>query len=125
MVLIDEAVRSILLANPAVYSMVGSRIYPIQLPLECVFPALSYLFPSDPFQRVARGARLQVDCWAEDPEECKNLKITVEKALDGYAGIVNTVNIEGIFPISPYDTAPDDSGVFHIPYDFKVIYRTM
>jgi len=124
MALIDEAIRSILLADPAVYGLVGTRIFPLELPLECTFPAISYLFPSDPYKRVARPARLQVDCWAEDVMECKNLKLAVENALNGYAGIVNGVNIEGIFPISPYDLAPDETGIFHIPYDFKVIYRT-
>ncbi len=123
MALIDEAIRSILLADTVVYGTVGTRIFPIQLPLDCIFPAISYSFPSDPYKRVARPARLQVDCWAEDVMECKNLKLAVEHALDGYAGIVNSVNIEGIFPISSYDLSPDETGIYHIPYDFKVIYR--
>jgi hypothetical protein len=124
MALLDEAIRSILLANSEVSSIVGTRIYPLQLPLQCTFPALSYSFPSDNFQRVIRPARLQIDCWAEDFTICKNLKNIVEKALNGYSGTVLGIDIEGIFPISPYDIAPDDSGLFHIPYDFKVIYRT-
>lgn len=124
MSLIDEAVRAVLLANPTVYGLVGTRIYPLQLPLDCTFPALTYSFPSDIYKRVARPARLQIDCWAEDFTECKNLKNAVETALDGYSGTVLGINIEGIFPISPYDMAPDETGLFHIPYDFKMIYRT-
>lgn len=123
MTLVDEAIRSILVADSGVYELVETRIFPVTLPLECTFPAISYLFPSDPYRRVARPARLQIDCWAEDVAECKSLKLAVENALNGYAGIVNSVNIEGIFPISPYDVTPDDSGIIHIPYDFKVIYR--
>ena len=121
--MIDEAIRAILLSNPALYALVGTRIYPLQLPLSCTFPAISYSFPSDPYKRVARAARLQVDCWAEDFTQCKNLKKLVETALDGYSGTVFGINIEGIFPISPYDSSPDETGLFHIPYDFKVIYR--
>jgi hypothetical protein len=124
MSLIDEAVRAVLLANSTVYGLVGTRIYPLQLPLDCTFPALTYSFPSDNYKRVARPARLQIDCWAEDFTECKNLKNAVETALDGYSGTVSGINIEGIFPISPYDMAPDETGLFHIPYDFKIIYRT-
>lgn len=124
MSLIDEAVRAVLLANPTVYGLVGTRIYPLQLPLDCTFPALTYSFPSDNYKRVARPARLQIDCWAEDFTECKNLKNAVETALDGYSGTVSGINIEGIFPISHYDMPVDETGLFHIPYDFKIIYRT-
>src|SRR5574344_1984383 len=123
MSLIDEAIRAILLANSTVSGLVGTRIYPLQLPLECSFPALTYSFPSDVYRRVARPARLQVDCWAEDFTQCKNLKNAVETALDGYSGTVLGINIEGIFPISPYDLPVDETGLFHIPYDFKVLYR--
>lgn len=123
MTLIDEAVRAVLLNNIAVFSLVSTRIYPLGLPLDCQFPALSFSFPSDPYSRVARSARLQIDCWAEDFTQCKHLKNAVETALDGFSGIVDGMNIEGIFPISAYDMPQDEAGLFHIPYDFKVIYR--
>lgn len=123
MSLIDEAIRAVLLANQTIYGLVGTRIYPLQLPLECSFPAISYSFPSDVYRRVARPARLQIDCWAQDFTQCKSLKNAVEKALDGYSGTVLGINIEGIFPISPYDLPLDETGLYHIPYDFKVIYR--
>jgi len=123
MTLLGEAIRSILLNNSTVSSLVGTRVYPLELPLDCEFPAITYSFPSDPYQRVARGARCQIDCWAQDYTECNNLKNVIEAALDGYSDTVGTINIEGIFPISSYDIAPDDTGLFHIPYDFSVIYR--
>ena len=123
MSLIDEAIRSILLNNSTVAGFVGTRIFPLSLPLDCTFPAITYAFPSDVYNRIARPARLQVDCWAQDFTECKNLKNAVEGALDGYSGIVSGINIEIIVPISPYDLPPDETGLYHIPYDFKVIYR--
>ena len=123
MTLIDEAVRAILLADPTVSDMVGTRIYPLELPLTCTFPAIAYSFPSDPYKRVARAARCQIDCFAEDFTECKRLKIAIENALDGYSGTVDGINIEGIFPISSYDLPANEVGIFHIPYDFKIIYR--
>lgn len=122
MTLIGEAVRSILLANAKVSSIVGSRIFPLELPLTCYFPAISYIFPSEKFKRVARPTRLQINCWAEDYTECENLKNAVEGALDGYSGTVSGIKIEGIFPISPYDRPIDETGLFHVVYDFNVIY---
>jgi len=124
MSLIDEAIRTVLLANTAVYNTVGTRIYPLKLPLVCTFPAVSYFFPSDPYNRIASSATLQIDCWALDYTECKNLKIAIEKALDGYSNTVLGINIEGIYPIDSRDQdEPDDTELFHIAYDFKVIYR--
>lgn len=122
--MLGAAIRAILLADSVVSGLVGSRIYPLELPLNCTFPALSYSFPSNPYRRVARPARCQISCWSRDYTQCDTLQKAVETALNGYAGTVLGVNIEGIFPISPYDLGPDEAGLIQIPYDFKILYRT-
>lgn len=123
MSLIDEAIRAILLANTTVSNIVGTRIYPLNLPLDCDFPALSYSKPSDPYNRIVGKPRFQIDCWAEDFTEVQNLKIAVQNALDGYSGTVLGINIEIIIPLDSVDTVEQNLGVYHIPYDFKIIYR--
>jgi len=123
MTIIDEAVRTLLSEDPGVSGIVGNRIYPIELPLRCHFPAISYSKPSNPYRQITGSPRFQVDCWAEDYLECQNLKDTVEAALDGYAGIVNGVNIIRIIPLEAPDMYDQAAGVYHIPYDFRVIYR--
>jgi len=121
--MIDEAVRSILLNNSTVYGFVGTRIYPLVLPLSCTFPAISYSKPSDPYTRIARSPRFQVDIWSKDFTEVQNLKKAVETALDGYSGIVSGMNIERIIPLDSHDFELDDTQIYRISYDFKVIYR--
>lgn len=121
--MIEAALVSILKADSAVTALVGTRIYPVQLPLNCTFPAISYFNVSDPFQRITGYPRIQISCWAKDYAQVLNLKSAVETTLNGYSGIVNGVNIEMIAPLSAEDYYDSDTGIYHIPYDFKIIYR--
>jgi hypothetical protein len=123
MTIIDEAIFTILSGNSGVSAIVGTRIYPMQLPLECTLPALSFSKPSNPFRRVSGSPRFQIDCWAEDFLQCQHLRDMVETALNGYAGLVNSVNIIQIIPLEAPDMYDSTTGVYHIPYDFRVIYK--
>lgn len=124
MALIDEAVRSILLSNPAVYELVGTRIYPLVLPLDCTFPAISYSKPSSPHNRVVKSPRFQIDCWdkANNFTAVQKLSLAVEAALNGYSGTVSGITIEGIYPLISHDLSDDN--FCRVSYDFSVIYRT-
>lgn len=121
--MIEAAVRSILLADPTVYGIVGTRIQPAPLPLDAVYPAISYLKASNAYSRITGRPRIQVDCWAKDWTECQTLAKAVETALDGYSGVVNSVNIEIIVPLNSQDFYDNETKLYHVPYDFKVIYR--
>jgi len=121
--MLGEAIRDILLSNSTVYGLVGSRIYPNELPLKTSFPALTYSFPSDPFKIVMRSARCQINCWAADYTTRENLKLAVENALKFFTGVKKDVTIEIIFPIGYYDHYKDKtSGFSYVPIDFKVNY---
>jgi len=123
--MLGGAIRSILLADTTVSGLVGTRIYPLEPPLACSFPALTYSFPSNPFKLVMRSARCQISCWASDYTERENLKQAVEDALKFYSGLSEGVTIEIIFPIETYDHIEDDeSGFTFIPIDFKINYYT-
>ena len=123
MTIIDEAVRSILAANAGVSALVGTRIYPAVLPLDCTLPALSFSKISNAYKQIAGVPRFQISCWTEDYLQCQTLKQAVETALDGYSGTVGTITIIRIIPLDAPDLYEQEPGVYHIPYDFKVIYR--
>lgn len=124
MTFLGPAVRSILLSNSTLSGLIGTRIYPNKPPLDCSWPAISYSFPSDPFQRVVRGARVQVDCWAESYTACHTLADLIESTLNSFCGVSKGITIEGIYPQSPYDMPDDDTEISHIAYDFIIKYRT-
>ena len=121
--MIEAAVRSILLADPTVYGIVGTRIIPAPLDIDTSYPAISFLKASNAYSRIAGRPRIQIDCWSKDWTECQTLAKAVETALDGYSGIVNGVNIEIIVPLNSQDFYDDSTKIYHVPYDFKVIYR--
>lgn len=66
---------------------------------------------------------MQVSCWSMDYTECRALSKSVTAALEGYAGLVNDVNIIRIIPIDAPDYYNANTRVYHIPTDFKVIIR--
>jgi hypothetical protein len=121
--MIEAAIRSILLADPTVYGLVGTRIQPAPLPLDTTYPAISHLKVSDPYSRIVGRPRIQIDCWSTDWTECQTLAKAVESSLDGYSGIVNGVNIEIIVPLDYQDFYDNTTKIYQVAYDFKVIYR--
>lgn len=121
--MIEAAIRSILLADPTVYGLVGTRIQPAPLPLDITYPAISHLKVSNAYSRIVGRPRIQIDCWSTDWSECQTLAKAVESALDGYSGIVNGVNIEIIVPLDYQDFYDNTTKIYQVAYDFKVIYR--
>lgn len=123
MTTIDEVVRAILIANAGVSAIVGTRIFPVSLPLDCVLPALAFFKASNNYKQIAGVPRFQISCFAEDYLQCQTLKQAVETALDGYSGTSSGIDIIRIIPVSAPDLYEPEPGVYHIPYDFKIIYR--
>lgn len=120
---VDGAIRSILLNNSAVSSLVGSRVYVLELPDICTFPALSVHKISDPYSRIKGSPRVQVSAWGEDLLITKQISKAVEAALDGYSGTQGTIQIIQITPLDSQDLPPDDAGLFQVSYDFLVLYK--
>jgi hypothetical protein len=121
--MIEAAIRALLLSDSTIYECVKTRIFPLELPLDCQLPALSYSKISNPYKKVVGFPRVQISCWAEDYQQCLNLYEAVTGKLEGFSGIVNGVNIERIIPIDAPDDYSSSTGVYHIPADFKVIFR--
>lgn len=121
--MIESAIRSLLLSDSKIIKCASNRIFPLELPLNCKLPAISYSKISNPYKQVVGFPRFQISCWAEDYQQCLDLCKAVTDKLEGYSGLVNGVNIERIIPINAPDFYSASTGVYHIPIDFKVIYR--
>jgi hypothetical protein len=119
---ITAAVRSLLLCNPAINNMIKSRIFPQELPLDCVLPAISIYQISNPYNRITGAPRVQISSWSKDYLQCQQLNKLVEKALDGYSGIIPGFEIISIIPLNSLDIYEQTPGVYQVPYDFQVTY---
>lgn len=121
--MVGAAVRDILLLDPNISQYVGTRIYPKEIPLSSALPAISYSIISDPYKQISGFQRVQISVWSEDYTECGDIYKTITDALEGYSGIVNGINIMRIVPIDAHDDYSATTGVYHIPADYKVIFR--
>jgi hypothetical protein len=120
---VDGAIRSILLNNAAVTALVGSRVYVLELPDTCTFPAISIHKISDPYSRIKGSPRIQVSAWGEDLLITKQISTAVETALDGYAGTLGNIAIIHINPLESQDFPADNAGLYQVSYDFLVLYK--
>lgn len=71
--MIEAAIRAHLIADAGLTALVGSRVYPMQLPQRPTLPAVTYQrISSTPTQHRGAAAaghertRFQFDCWASD-----------------------------------------------------------
>lgn len=86
--MIEKAIRSILLTDGIVMSMVGTRVYTGILPQRPTFPAI-VLTKVDKVSDVLMdgtvgpsNVRVQVDCWADDVDEVRGLATAVNGSDD-------------------------------------------
>ena len=131
--MIREALRAVVLANPAASAALGgTRIYPLQMPQGVRDPSLVY-------QRVGgspdetldgpvalRETRWQFDAWAKDPDQAAALMAVVEPVLNGFTGQVAvgplTCNIKGMFLDNEADGYDPAAKLYRERRDFVVFW---
>lgn len=133
-----EAVRSRLLALPAVAGMVGGRIYVLIFPQSCPWPAIRVTQVSEIEDYHGRGsvgyrrARVQVDCAAVTYTEAAALlelvhgtyTAGVASGLTGFRGLVGGMPIAGVFAEGRRDLYDaEDLGVVRLSRDYAVEWR--
>ena len=88
--MIEEVLRSKLLAASAVAALVGTRVYPVVLPQAPTWPALSYQrVTSDASHRHEQTGRtpvevwIQIDAWAQTARGARQLALEIKAAING------------------------------------------
>jgi hypothetical protein len=92
--MVEIAIRDLLLADTTVSGKVGTRIYPVVLPTDCAYPAITYQLISDTSSPTLTSTgqqqkRVQIDCWSKTYLEAKQLQTAVRAVLDGFAGALS------------------------------------
>lgn len=123
---IAEVIRAKLIANTALATLVGQRIYPMKLPQTPTYPAITY-------QRVAGGHQgdigvsspdFQFDCWASGYSEAETLSKTICAALERESFISNGYEIiKCTLTRTPMDLYDSTVGKYRVSLDFKITYR--
>lgn len=100
--MIETSLRSYLLAQTSITSLVGQRIYPMRLPQGATLPAITYqvvfgtsTYSHDGDEDLGRR-RFQLDCWASTYADSMNVAEAVRAAINGHDGPMgSTAQVNG------------------------------
>ena len=137
---IEVALRAWLLQDATLAGLVGTRIYPLLLPLDAPTPAITYALVSDPLQQAPGHyrQRIQWSVWVEGTTSAmqgfpiaRQVKDAIRARVDGRGGDKYPCEIAGDtyrykiisieFAGGP-DLTESESKMAHIPVDLIVEY---
>jgi len=92
------------------------------------YPALTYIKISGPTLHDADIAypRFQLSCWSEEYSEVKQLAAAVKEVLQRFKGIMGStpgIKVSQVVFENELDLYDPETGVYHIPADYTIIYR--
>ncbi len=90
--MIEQGIEQRLMADAGVSALVGNRIYPVVLPENCSYPAITYQLITSHETYTNDGplgevrARIQIDSWGKRYGQVKAVAQAVRVALNGFTG---------------------------------------
>lgn len=135
--MLEQALFQKLTTDATVGPLVGNeRVYPVIAPEPPVYPYIC--FPLVSQQRYSamgadvspRRRRVQVDCYAEDPDQAAALAAAVENALVRFSGTVNwgsgptagSLVIEDIYQLNLTDLFDFEARKFKRAVDLDIVF---
>ncbi len=129
--MIEDAVRTILLADGTISGLIGTRMRPHAADPRDSLPYITYLristMPVDNFQGHSgtTRARIQVQCWDDDYSTVRTMAKACRDALDAYNGVVGSDTVIGVTVEDSVDdyvppTKKPERGVYMTAVDFYV-----
>ena len=115
---IETGIVAHLQADGTVSGLVGTRIYPLQIPQEASLPAIAYQRISGRATYTQGGdsgpewARIQLTCHGATYSAVKALAAAVRAALSGATGAMDDVTVQGTFVENDRDGW---GGTFELP----------
>ncbi len=119
---IEETLLSLLNTNTDLIAIVDDRIRPVELPLDCPLPAISYTIVSDPRHQIAGSPRIQYSLFAYSYPEIVEMSKYIKATFEGFSGIINSRVIVRIYPENSYDSSDSDPIIYQRVLDFKIVY---
>jgi hypothetical protein len=126
-------IRAHLAADPAITAIVGSRIYPVQLPQGIRLASLVYsrISEIESYHNAGPSAlmqtRFQFDSVSPVVDEATLLADAVKERLGGFAGAITytggVLNVEGIFFDMGREDYDGEIAFYRVSRDFFVWYK--
>lgn len=127
--MLEPDVRTYILADTQVATLVGARMYPRMLPQTPTLPALVFqridtrrLHDLDGADGLPR-ARLQITCWAALPDDAATVAQAVRARLDGVTGTIGASTIGASLCTAERDVTDAEAGRVGVALDFLIHYQ--
>lgn len=127
---IGPSLRTFLLADTAIAALVGTRMYPVQLPQGTSQASIRYQHisgqrpiasPSGPLK--LSGPRVQIDAWAPTYAEAESLAELIKTRLNGYRGAMGATTVQGAFFSDERDGWEPESKLYFLSRDYFVWFQ--
>jgi hypothetical protein len=131
----EQAISTVLLADPAVAAVIGTRIYPVLAPASADLPFATWRRSGVQRQQTLSGPMgmptvlLSIELFAITYEAVRDLADRVRRALDGYGGspsdsvVVNNVSldneIDGFVQLAGGDMPP----VYSVSQTYSIMWQ--
>jgi hypothetical protein len=125
---IRPALRTFVLADGLIASMVGARMYPIVLPQGVKEDSIVYNEVSSTGDHHNEGpsglaqVRMQIGCWSLSADGAHALGLAVKARIDGYRGPMGSVDVQGVFFETWNDLYEDSTKMFGKSADYRIWY---
>ena len=127
----NEALTSLLLADPPLAALVADRVHWLRLPRRVSgFPYLNLQVISDPGDYHTLGdsgwhsTRVQADAWGESYSDAKAVERALRARLSGWRGVWGGIFFQGVFVVESRDlsdaTAGEERQLFRIQTDLSI-----
>ena len=126
---IESGLRTHLLADGDVAALVVARVYPLKLPQEPTYPALTYEIVSDIPYRGLSGdhdkevIRARIHCWAETFAGATDLARKVRTAVADFSGTMGTTAVASVKFETWSDLFEDTAEVYRRVADFMITHE--
>lgn len=110
-------------------SIAGGRIYPVVLPEQTAYPAVTYERVSGERGYVLRGAtgtarpRFRIHVWSTSYDQTLSIADEIRLLINDYQGVVGSVDIMDVKLESENDLYEDDTGLHHKVLDYFIQHR--
>jgi hypothetical protein len=117
---IEKDIRDVLKDDASVASVVGTAIYPQEIPQDYPLPAITYHRSGNEPQYALDGEttlknpQFAIDIWCESYEQARTLTDYVKAAMGAESSRFTAVQT------TEFEIYEDDSGVHHISLDYSV-----
>tara|TARA_Y100000310_G_scaffold323436_1_gene383762 strand:- start:401 stop:814 length:414 start_codon:yes stop_codon:yes gene_type:complete len=132
MSLIEEALWKRLTDHSGTTALISNRLYPVLAPQKVTRPFVVYRRVSGLRVQSHQGAsglsfdRFQFSAWDDDYVQTTGARMVSEQirlALEGYAGTILGVRIDGILMVTELDTHDEETELYGVISDFEVAHN--